>query len=666
LYVPAQSFDAYKAKDGWKSFDIKSTRITTQPDNKSITFGQTAQFSAAADLNGANSLTYQWQVGFVISENFEESTNSFTFVNGSQTNKWVVGTDAAYAGKSSAYISNNENSNAYTVNAASVAHMYRDITFPAFTTCTLSFYWKGQGEGSYDYLSVHLVETSVTPAAGTPLTSTSLGAYRGGGSWQRAAIVIPATNSQTTKRLVFTWRNDASGGTNPPVAVDNIMITTDFANVSNGTGGTTAEYTTPNAIMTMDGYSYRCFVTNNYGHFDVSDYAVLTVNKANNPAAPAGISAVFGHTLADVVLPSGWAWESAPTTSVGNAGTQTHKARFNGDVNYNASDNIYTISVAVAKAKVVKPAVVNKTLVYSGSELSAGIAANAAYTITSGSATNANNYTATVALIDKNNYEWADGTTADFTLDWSIAKKAGTFGDPSALNTTYSPTLTLDNLALPAGYSWNTPTTILSAGNNQSFAATFTDPSGNYTAVSGSIVVNVAKATPEIPAPINVAYYPGLKLSEVLLPAGYAWNTPTTFLTLGENQLFAATFIDWSGNYVATSGYIVVNVLVELPTPLHDKHKHDNRHGILLEKAVVSQPVKIFVKTPEQAQINLAIYDNAGNVLYKTSGRNTDTFVWNLTNAAGRNVANGSYLIVVEAKGVKGSYAYSAKVGVKR
>ena len=100
--------------------------------------------------------------------------------------------------------------------------------------------------------------------------------------------------------------------------------------------------------------------------------------------------------------------------------------------------------------------------------------------------------------------------------------------------------------------------------------------------------------------------------------------------------------------------------------PIRDRQRPDKKHGILLEKAVVSQPVKIFVKTPEQAQIELAIYDNAGNVLYKTSGRNTDTFVWNLTNSAGRNVANGSYLVVVEARGAKGTYAYSAKVGVKR
>jgi flagellar hook assembly protein FlgD len=100
--------------------------------------------------------------------------------------------------------------------------------------------------------------------------------------------------------------------------------------------------------------------------------------------------------------------------------------------------------------------------------------------------------------------------------------------------------------------------------------------------------------------------------------------------------------------------------------PIHTKQKSNNKYGVLLERSVVSQSAKISVKTPEQAQINLVIYDNAGNVVYKTSGRNTDTFVWDLTNGAGRNVANGTYLIVAEARGAKGTYAYSAKVGVKR
>jgi len=94
--------------------------------------------------------------------------------------------------------------------------------------------------------------------------------------------------------------------------------------------------------------------------------------------------------------------------------------------------------------------------------------------------------------------------------------------------------------------------------------------------------------------------------------------------------------------------------------------KANKQYGILLEKSVVSDVAKINIKTPEQSQINLTVYDNTGNVVFETSGKNTETFVWSLTNNAGRNVANGSYLIVVEAKGVKGTYACSAKVGVKR
>jgi len=52
--------------------------------------------------------------------------------------------------------------------------------------------------------------------------------------------------------------------------------------------------------------------------------------------------------------------------------------------------------------------------------------------------------------------------------------------------------------------------------------------------------------------------------------------------------------------------------------------------------------------------------------VFDANGR-TDSFVWDLTNKTGRNVANGSYLVIAEAKGVSGKvYRYSAKIGVKR
>ncbi|GBU23950.1 hypothetical protein R83H12_00570 [Fibrobacteria bacterium R8-3-H12] len=147
----------------------------------------------------------------------------------------------------------------------------------------------------------------------------------------------------------------------------------------------------------------------------------------------------------------------------------------------------------IEKAKISKPAT-PAALTYNGSEQTAAITLNAAYTITNNKGTDAKSYTAKVALNDKANYEWTDGSEGDFELGWTIAKAAGTFVNPQAINTTYTHALKLSDLALPAGYAWNVPTTALNAGNNQTFAATYTNPNGNYTNANGTITVNVAKA----------------------------------------------------------------------------------------------------------------------------------------------------------------------------
>jgi len=100
-----------------------------------------------------------------------------------------------------------------------------------------------------------------------------------------------------------------------------------------------------------------------------------------------------------------------------------------------------------------------------------------------------------------------------------------------------------------------------------------------------------------------------------------------------------------------------------------------NRHGILLENAIVSDVAKITIITPEPATANITILDNLGNTVFtKTTvgatalGRPQQTpIVWNLTNQSGRFVANGTYLIIAEATGISGKiYRYSTKLGVKR
>ncbi|MDR0502599.1 MAG: InlB B-repeat-containing protein [Treponema sp.] len=183
---------------------------------------------------GNGTLMGSFTVGTIMKEDFEGTTHSFTIVNGTQTNKWWVGTATAESGAKSAYISNNSGaSNAYTITTASTVHMYRDVTFTAapVSTYTLSFDWKAQGETTsstlYDYLTVYLVDTSTSITAGSLLNATALGTFNLGGSsdWNQATIDIPASNNGTTKRLVFTWRNDNSQGSQPPVAIDNILLT---------------------------------------------------------------------------------------------------------------------------------------------------------------------------------------------------------------------------------------------------------------------------------------------------------------------------------------------------------------------------------------------------------------------------------------------------------
>ena len=205
---------------------------------------------------GSSSVNYT-----VFSENFEGSTRLFTSVNGSQTNKWAVGAATANGGSKSAYISNDGGtSNAYRTSTVSVAHLYHTVTFPVVPSpYTLSFDWKGMGESDYDDLKVHLVETSSPITAGSTPSGTLLETYQGANSWQTDSIKIPASNSGTTKQLVFTWRNNDESGVQPPIAVDNIVLTATEATVSIATdvlpGSTLAMAQKPSAEdITKTGY----------------------------------------------------------------------------------------------------------------------------------------------------------------------------------------------------------------------------------------------------------------------------------------------------------------------------------------------------------------------------------------------------------------------------
>lgn len=177
------------------------------------------------------------QASFPYYENFEGSgNNGWTMVNGTQPNKWYVGSGTNNGGSRALYISNDGGSSFnYTKNTASTTHAYRDISIPTGTTnAYITFDWKANGEGSspkYDYLQVWLVPSTYTPAAGTLITAGAGRVQLGTNLNLQNSFSFSSNLSNISAfaganmRVVFSWRNNNSWGNEDPAAIDNFSVT---------------------------------------------------------------------------------------------------------------------------------------------------------------------------------------------------------------------------------------------------------------------------------------------------------------------------------------------------------------------------------------------------------------------------------------------------------
>jgi hypothetical protein len=66
-----------------------------------------------------------------------------------------------------------------------------------------------------------------------------------------------------------------------------------------------------------------------------------SIAQAKAPAAPAGLTAITGQTLADIDISSfiGWSWYETTSTSVGASGSNTFHMNYAGDANHEAATN---------------------------------------------------------------------------------------------------------------------------------------------------------------------------------------------------------------------------------------------------------------------------------------------------------------------------------------
>jgi hypothetical protein len=157
-------------------------------------------------------------------------------------NKWVVNTaPTGLVGTRCAYITSNTAGSPppfdYSfANNGSVAHLYRDVTFPAGETVVhFSFRARMGGETGWDRLHVYISNGS-TPAFiqanSLPVTGyTELYVGVPNSNWATRLVSISAfqagnAGGPSTRRILFTWENDGTDGVQPGAAIDNIHLST--------------------------------------------------------------------------------------------------------------------------------------------------------------------------------------------------------------------------------------------------------------------------------------------------------------------------------------------------------------------------------------------------------------------------------------------------------
>ena len=201
-----------------------------------------------------------------------------------------------------------------------------------------------------------------------------------------------------------------------------------------------------------------------------------TFTYDGNPKKPSGTISVNAGTVnvSDLeVLYEGtgstsYSKDTAPT----NAGTYTVTYKVpDANTNYTGT---FSVAFTIVKAQLEKVTLVKDTFEYTGDEIvSDGSNFYSTKMNVSGDikATNVGNYSITVSLKDKANYEWKDGTTTDLVLNWSITQATPDYTVPTGLTGVKGKTL--NDVTLPDRFTWNDASTVLTAGTH-TYKATYT------------------------------------------------------------------------------------------------------------------------------------------------------------------------------------------------
>ena len=188
-------------------------------------------------------------------------------------------------------------------------------------------------------------------------------------------------------------------------------------------------------------------------------------------------------------------------------------------------------------------------------------------------ATDAGDYTIFVSLIDKNNYEWDDGTTDDLSLNWRITPKKL---DVPTVSGEYEYNYGTQRVALN-DFDEDTMTLLYGEGMNAgTYDVTIVlKDRRNYAwkddeSSNDKIIKWVIKAIdPSYDIPQFLTGIEGEKLSSITFESGddgvFSWNEPETILTAGTNN-YKATYTPKNTNF---------NTITDIDVPVKVKGHFD-------------------------------------------------------------------------------------------
>lgn len=219
-----------------------------------------------------------------------------------------------------------------------------------------------------------------------------------------------------------------------------------------------------------------------------------TFTYDGNPKMPTGTISVNAGTVnvSDLEVK----YQGTGTTSYNSATAPTNAGTYT--VTYKVPDantnytGTFSVAFTIKKAGLNKVTLAKDTFEYTGTDITPTLNnVNSNIEVTGDTkAKNVSNNTITAKIKDKDNYEWKDGTTTDLVLNWSITQATPDYTVPTGLTSVKGKALA--DVALPTGFTWNAPATVLTVGKTK-YKATFTptDTTNYKTITDINIEVNV-------------------------------------------------------------------------------------------------------------------------------------------------------------------------------